>query len=91
MARRGGPTVIAREELHRLVDELPQEELAPAGRLLEFLRDRTKGETKEIAVALEPGHTHRLLSPRFANPADADLFRMEVTVEPQPMEAEGDA
>jgi hypothetical protein len=73
--------MIAREELHRLVDELPQEELAPAGRLLEFLRDRAKGEPTEISVTLEPGHPYKLLSPRFTNPADADHFRMEVSVE----------
>lgn len=75
--------MIAREELHRLVDELPEGELAPAGRLLEFLRDRARGEQTEISVTIEPGRSYKIVSPRLANPADAERFRLEVSVEPE--------
>ena len=46
-------TMAARDELHRLVDELPEEERHAARRYLEYLRntgsDRPRPETEEPA------------------------------------------
>ena len=59
---------MTRENLRRLVDELPDEELVEASRLLEFLRDRPRTNAKEIPVAVEAGHTYRMVTPRMVNP-----------------------
>jgi hypothetical protein len=82
--------MIAREELYHLIDELPEGELLTAERFLEYLRDRARtrreaaGSTTEIELPAEQGHVHRMLSPRFVNPEDAEKFRVKVSVLDQP-------
>ena len=81
---------MAREELYHLIDELPEGELLTAESFLEYLRDRARprreavGSTREIKLPSEQRYVHRMLSPRFVNPEDAEKFRVKVSVLDQP-------
>ncbi len=83
--------MIAREELHRLVDELPEGELLPAERFLEYLRDRGGQKELEIHLAVDPNRTYRVPGPRFARREDAELFRLKVSFEGEPEREERSA